>query len=322
MTALADRVSMAVDRADFDDLVTLVTQAPTWEKDRLQGVRMLLRAIGEGKATRPSRSSRAGRGGSPARRARCRTGARAPSSRRRSACSARSRTRAATGTRRTRPSSSTRRSSSRSRSAPRCSPRPRATRRARTQLIDAARERLGDDPGGRQRARRQPARAEGSTPAARAAGGASARSRRQAQAARAASQSRARSGAARTAPTPDGATPAEGRQDRRRAAEAVSPASSRDCTARRMAGVLVLLGIGFVAGPDHGALAVRAAGAADPARGRRERRPAAAVRDHRRARRQLHVFTLVGAWLLDRSACRRTSCGTSRSRCCSSSRRR
>ena len=29
MMALADRVSMRVDRASFDDLVTLVTQAPT-----------------------------------------------------------------------------------------------------------------------------------------------------------------------------------------------------------------------------------------------------------------------------------------------------
>jgi ribonuclease E len=53
MTALADRVSMVVERADFDDLVTLVTQAPTWEKDRLPGVRVLLRAIGEGKANAP-----------------------------------------------------------------------------------------------------------------------------------------------------------------------------------------------------------------------------------------------------------------------------
>jgi hypothetical protein len=42
-----------VDRADFDDLVTLVTQAPTWEKDRVQGVRILLRAVGEGKADAP-----------------------------------------------------------------------------------------------------------------------------------------------------------------------------------------------------------------------------------------------------------------------------
>src|SRR5437868_3352657 len=53
MMALADRVSMRVERADFDDLVTLVTQAPTWDKDRVQGVRILLRAIGEGKADAP-----------------------------------------------------------------------------------------------------------------------------------------------------------------------------------------------------------------------------------------------------------------------------
>jgi superfamily II DNA or RNA helicase len=53
MTALADRVAMIVERADFDDLVTLVTQAPTWEKDRLQGVRIVLRALAEGKADAP-----------------------------------------------------------------------------------------------------------------------------------------------------------------------------------------------------------------------------------------------------------------------------
>ncbi|MBA2359763.1 MAG: hypothetical protein H0V79_02305 [Actinobacteria bacterium] len=53
MTALADRVSMVVDRASFDDLVTLVTQAPTWEKDRAQGVRVLLRGLAEGKADAP-----------------------------------------------------------------------------------------------------------------------------------------------------------------------------------------------------------------------------------------------------------------------------
>jgi superfamily II DNA or RNA helicase len=53
LTALADRVSMTVDRASFDDLVTLVTQAPTWEKDRVHGVRTLLRALGEGKADAP-----------------------------------------------------------------------------------------------------------------------------------------------------------------------------------------------------------------------------------------------------------------------------
>ena len=53
MTALADRVGATVERADFDDLVTLVTQAPPWEKDRASGVRVLLRAIGEGKANAP-----------------------------------------------------------------------------------------------------------------------------------------------------------------------------------------------------------------------------------------------------------------------------
>jgi ribonuclease E len=51
--ALSDRVSMTVERADFDDLVTLITQAPTWEKDRMGGVRILLRAISEGKADAP-----------------------------------------------------------------------------------------------------------------------------------------------------------------------------------------------------------------------------------------------------------------------------
>ncbi len=53
MTALQDRVSMQVERADFDDLVTLISQAPPWEKDRAAGVRILLRAIGEGKANAP-----------------------------------------------------------------------------------------------------------------------------------------------------------------------------------------------------------------------------------------------------------------------------
>src|SRR5262245_3462627 len=53
MIALTDRVSTPVERADFDDLVTLVTQAPTWEKDRLQGIRVLLRAIADGHADAP-----------------------------------------------------------------------------------------------------------------------------------------------------------------------------------------------------------------------------------------------------------------------------
>jgi hypothetical protein len=53
MTALADRVAMGVERASFDDLVTVVTQAPTWEKDRAQGVRVLLRGLAESKADAP-----------------------------------------------------------------------------------------------------------------------------------------------------------------------------------------------------------------------------------------------------------------------------
>ncbi len=53
MTALQDRVSMQIERAEFDDLVTLISQAPPWDKDRAAGVRILLRAIGEGKANAP-----------------------------------------------------------------------------------------------------------------------------------------------------------------------------------------------------------------------------------------------------------------------------
>jgi superfamily II DNA or RNA helicase len=53
LSALGDRVAVNVDRADFDDLVTMVTSAPTWDKDRVQGVRVLLRAIGEGKVEAP-----------------------------------------------------------------------------------------------------------------------------------------------------------------------------------------------------------------------------------------------------------------------------
>ena len=53
MMALQDRVSMRVERADFDDLVTLVTQAPTWEKERLAGIRILMRAIADSKPDAP-----------------------------------------------------------------------------------------------------------------------------------------------------------------------------------------------------------------------------------------------------------------------------
>jgi hypothetical protein len=56
MMALADRVSMPIDSPDFDDLVTLVTQAPTWEKDRLAGIRILLRAIADGRPIAPEQT--------------------------------------------------------------------------------------------------------------------------------------------------------------------------------------------------------------------------------------------------------------------------
>jgi ribonuclease E len=53
VSALGDRLATTVDRASFDDLVSMVTSAPTWEKDRVQGVRMLLRAVGDGKVDAP-----------------------------------------------------------------------------------------------------------------------------------------------------------------------------------------------------------------------------------------------------------------------------
>lgn len=48
LAALGDRVSTSIDRSDFDDLVSIVSSSPIWEKDRVQGVRILLRAIGDG----------------------------------------------------------------------------------------------------------------------------------------------------------------------------------------------------------------------------------------------------------------------------------
>jgi superfamily II DNA or RNA helicase len=53
MMALQDRVSLRVERAEFDDLVTLVSQAPTWEKERLAGIRILLTAIAQDKPDAP-----------------------------------------------------------------------------------------------------------------------------------------------------------------------------------------------------------------------------------------------------------------------------
>jgi hypothetical protein len=56
LMALMDRVSMPIESPDFDDLVTLVTQSPPWEKDRLAGIRILLRAIAERKPNAPDQT--------------------------------------------------------------------------------------------------------------------------------------------------------------------------------------------------------------------------------------------------------------------------
>ena len=53
LMALSDRTATTVERAEFDDLVTLVTQAPPWEKDRLAGIRVLLRGVAESKPDAP-----------------------------------------------------------------------------------------------------------------------------------------------------------------------------------------------------------------------------------------------------------------------------
>jgi hypothetical protein len=51
-----DRVGMPIESPDFDDLVTLVTQSPPWDKDRLAGIRILLRAIAERKPNAPDQT--------------------------------------------------------------------------------------------------------------------------------------------------------------------------------------------------------------------------------------------------------------------------
>ena len=147
MTALADRVATPVERADFDDLVTLVSQAlPVGEGSHGGRSHPAARDRRRQGRPRPIRSSPAGRGSWRGRRARCRIAARAPSSPRRSACSEPSRTRAATATRTTSPSSFRSRARCRSSvgaallaSADGYTPRANA-------LLDQAREELGPMP--------------------------------------------------------------------------------------------------------------------------------------------------------------------------------
>jgi ribonuclease E len=56
LMALMDRVGMPIESPDFDDLVTLVTQSPPWDKDRLAGIRILLRAIADRKPNAPDQT--------------------------------------------------------------------------------------------------------------------------------------------------------------------------------------------------------------------------------------------------------------------------
>ena len=131
LIALADRVSMRVERADFDDLVTLVTQAPPWEKDRAAGVRIMLRAIADGKPDAPEQILARGHGAWHARCERRSIARHRRNTPMRNGCWERSRTPAGTATRRTRPGSSRPRSRCHATSALHYSPRPRATRRER-----------------------------------------------------------------------------------------------------------------------------------------------------------------------------------------------
>ena len=162
LIALADRVSMRVERADFDDLVTLVTQAPPWEKDRVGGSpHHVARDRRRASPTRRSRSSLAGRGGSHVRCARLSTGRHRRSTRTQSGCSARSPTRAGN-----------RHEENAARLVKAALEMPRDvgaallataegyTPRA-TKLLEDARERLGVDRGDRGCARRRPACPEG-----------------------------------------------------------------------------------------------------------------------------------------------------------------
>ena len=165
MTALADRVATPVERADFDDLVTLVTPgAAVGEGSRGRRADPAPRARRrQGGRARPDPRA-AGRGGSRARCARRSTARRARSSRRRSACSARSPTRAATGTRRTSASSCKIAAAlplpvgaALLASAEGYTPRANG-------LLDQRPRGARPDRGDRDRARREPARAEGARP--------------------------------------------------------------------------------------------------------------------------------------------------------------
>ena len=341
LIALADRVSMRVERADFDDLVTLVTQAPPWEKDRAAGVRILLRAIAEGKPDAPDqilarwtwRLSRAVRKQLDRKAsqeypdAKRLLGALANSRGHRHEENAAKLVNAALEMPR--------------RSAPRCSPRPRATRRARrscsrrrasgsatiqevagwiadnlpqpkTGPTRTRRRRRRKKKGGRRRRRRRPRRADG----------ADGRRRRAARRAEEAPPRAARSRPARRRTAADAEAgrpepPSSAAPRARRARNELTPRNERrDSDVSVSSQCSSCSASGLLAGHRHGDLAVRAARAADPARRRRVRPQAAA--DHRRARRSASSSSRSSRrGCSTSSGCRRTCCATSRSRCSS-----
>ena len=243
LIALADRVSMKVERADFDDLVTLVTQAPPWEKDRAAGVRILLRAIAEGKPDAPDqilarwtwRLSRAVR-----KQLDRKASQEYPDAKRLLGALANSR--------------GHRHEENAAKLVNAALEMPKEvgaallasaegyTPRA-TQLLEAARERLGDDPGGRRLDRREPAAAE-DRPARARASAAAARRRPGAPEgqARGATQARRRgptptatsrpprrrSAGAGARSRPTRAEPATAPQSRRRRARRAAPTPAQD----------------------------------------------------------------------------------------------
>ena len=101
LIALADRVSMRVERADFDDLVTLITLAPPWRRIARLTCGSCCARSPTTSLTPRSRSSTAGGGSSPAPSARSSTARPRRSTPMPNGCSEHLRTRAGTGTRRT-----------------------------------------------------------------------------------------------------------------------------------------------------------------------------------------------------------------------------
>ena len=320
---------MTVERADFDDLVTLVTQAPPWEKDRAAGVRILLRAIGEGKANAPDqilqrwtwKLARATRKVQDRR-----ASAEFPEAKRLLGAVANSRghrheenVQKLVQVAKALPLDV---GAALLASAEGYTPRANSAldRGARGARRDHTRSRTRSPTTCPRRRRRRASRAAASGRRRPASG----------QAQRAAADGRRAERDARTAPPPSGGdggsrgrsapapAPQAGRRRRRRPSR--PPPRRRIRTARKTPATTVRrcwsCSRSASSRGRHGALAVRAAGAADRARRRRDR-PAAA-RDRRRASSRASPSSRSSPpGCSTCSGCRRTCCATSRSRCSS-----